>query len=281
MDSLRLKLTFAVALCIVLAFARQACPAPGKIRVAVSVPPQAFFAERIGGHNVEVQVLLPGRSDHDAYHPTPQQMMRLSRAQVYVKVGVPGFTFESRHIDPLIGKRDIRVINMSDGIKVIDDDPHIWVSPAAVRQAARNICRGLAGIDPGNGAVYNKNLDSFLAEIDSLDREIRSMLKGREGGTFLIYHPSLGYFADHYGLKQVSIETEGKSPSASHIRRTIELARAKGIRTILVQKGFDLKSAAVVATEIGGKVEEIDPLERDWLDGTRKTAKAVARAARK
>jgi zinc transport system substrate-binding protein len=206
--------------------------AAGRIKVSVTVPPQAYFVERLGGDKVDVQVILPGRSDHETYEPTPQQLMRLARAQIYVRVGVQGFSFETRHIDPALAKQKIKVINMADGIKLIDDDPHIWVAPSAVRKAALNIYKGLADFDPANGPYYKRNLDSFLQDIDSLDRQIKDMLKGKEGGTFVIYHPALAYFAADYGLHQVSIETEGKSPSASHIRNVIDLARSKGIKKI-------------------------------------------------
>lgn len=249
-----------------------------KIKVSVSVPPQAYFVERIGGDKVEVQVMLPGHSDHDTYEPSPQQLMRLAQAQIYVRVGVPGFSFETRHIDPTLAKKKITLINISDGVKLLDDDPHIWVAPSAVRLAALNIYRGLSKFDPANSSYYKRNLESFLRDIDSLDKDIKALLKGKEGGTFLIFHPALAYFAAEYGLRQVSIETEGKSPSASHIRKIIDLARSKGIKKVLIQKGFDRKNARAIAAEIGGSLEEIDPLDRNWLSGTRNTANKVSEA---
>lgn len=280
MIRMEIRAVLIVLLLLPLVFAVPA-QAAGKIKVSVSVPPQAYFVERIGGDKVEVQVMLPGHGDHDSYEPTPQQLMRLAQAQVYVRVGAPAFTFETRHIDPALARKRIAVINMSDGVRLLDDDPHIWVAPSAVRQGALNIYKGLANFDPANGPYYKRNLDSFLRNIDSLDRETKALLKGKEGGTFLIFHPALAYFAAEYGLHQVSIEAEGKSPSASHIRGVIDLARKKGIKKVLIQKGFDTKSARTIAAEIGGSLEEIDPLDRDWLNGTRNIAKKVGGAVRK
>ncbi len=68
----------------------------GKIRISVTVAPQAYFAERIGGNRVDVQIMLPGHANHDSYEPTPQQMVRLSRTQLYIKVGVPEFAIETK-----------------------------------------------------------------------------------------------------------------------------------------------------------------------------------------
>src|SRR5262245_3806355 len=72
-----------------LAACRPAAPAAdaGRIRVAVSVPPQAYFVERIGGPRVEVEVMIPPGYSHVDYPLTPRQIMALSRARLYVAVG--------------------------------------------------------------------------------------------------------------------------------------------------------------------------------------------------
>ncbi len=125
---------------------------------------------------------------------------------------------------------------MSEGIRIIGEDPHIWVSPEAVKKSADNICRALIAIDPSGKTFFTDNLKAFVLEIESLDREIKAMLGGKKGWSFIISHPALGYFCAEYGLQQIAIETEGKSPSASHIKYVIDTARQKKIKTILVQK---------------------------------------------
>jgi zinc transport system substrate-binding protein len=97
----------------------------------------------------------------------------------------------------------------------------------------------------------------------------------------MVYHPAWGYFADEYGLTQLAIEEEGKPVSAAHIRKMVDLARGKGIRAVLVQKGFDTKSARAVARDIGGEVVETDPLERDWFSGMRTFTTILTQVLRK
>lgn len=96
----------------------------------------------------------------------------------------------------------------------------------------------------------------------------------------MVYHPAWGYFADEYGLKQLAVEEEGKPVSAAHIRKTVDLARKKKIGAILVQKGFDAKSARAIARDIGGEIVETDPLERNWFSGMRKFAAILAKELR-
>ena len=168
---------------------------------------------------------------------------------------------------------------MSDGVEYRSfsfkrdvKDPHVWVAPSTVKIAAKNIYKALSKIDPSNKDYYKRNLDSFLMDIEQLDIEIKTIFAGKKGYSFMVFHPAWGYFADEYGLKQLPIEAGGKSPSASNIKRMIDTAKKKGIKIIFVQKGFDTKSAKTIADEIGGRVMEINPLEKDWLKNMREIA---------
>lgn len=264
----------------------------GPLAVAVSVPPQADFVERIGGGRVRVEVMIPPGASHVDYSPSPRQMAVLAGARLYVKVGHPAFEVETRFIDPVLARSPaIRVVDMSRGMTFLagegaegwheghahsGGDPHVWVAPATVRVAARNIAAALEDADPLHAAEYRANLQAFLAEIDALDRTIRDRLgPALAGGAvrkFMVYHPSWGYFAREYGLEQIAIEAEGKEPSAQRLIQLIDRARREGVKVIFVQRGFPRKSAQVIADAIGGRVLTADPQERDWAGNLRRVA---------
>jgi zinc transport system substrate-binding protein len=283
------------------------------IPVAVSVPPQAYLVERIGGPRVRVEVMIPPGASEATYSPTPRQMIALSRARLYVEVGHPAFLFEPQSIVPfLAAHKAIRVVDMSQGMDLIltgdaeggeggpaprgffggggeegeekgephaAGDPHVWVAPATVVVAARNIERALEELDPPHATLYRKNLGRLLADIDTLDREIQAELAPRpnariSGRSFMVYHPAWGYFAREYGLRQIAVEAGGREPSARQLIALVDEARREGVRAIFVQRGFARKSAEVIAGEIGGRVIEVDPMDRDWLAGLRKAARA-------
>lgn len=260
--------------------------AAGKIKVSVSVLPQAYFVERIGGNRVETQVMIPVGASPATYEPTPQQLVMLLDSRLYIKVGVPSFPFEKKHFNSIIEKnKKMLVVNMSDGVtyrsfsfEENEKDPHVWVAPYTVKMAAKNIYNALSKIDPFNKGYYKKNLDLFLADIARLDNHINTILAGKTGGHFMVFHPAWGYFADQYGLKQLSIELGGKTPNASKIKKMIDTAKEKGIKIIFTQKGFDKKSAKTIAHEIHGRVVEIDPLEKNWLKNMQKIAETFSRA---
>lgn len=244
--------------------------AAGAIPVSVSILPQAFFVERIAGKRTTVHVMIPSGASPETYEPTPQQLISLAASGLFIKVGAPGLPFEQKHLRALREhNRNLVLANMTEGMVFRREDPHVWTSPAAVRIAAKNIARALIALDPPHRAEYERNLLGFLRDIDALDGEIRRALTDKRGYFFMVYHPAWGYFADDYGLRQISVEEEGKPVNAAHIRKMVDLAREKGIRAILVQKGFDTKSARAIALEIGAEVIETDPMERDWLTGLR------------
>jgi zinc transport system substrate-binding protein len=256
--------------------------AAGKIDVTVSVPPQACFVEKIGGDRVSVHIMIPGGANPATYEPTPRQLIDLSNSSMYVKVGAPAFKFENRFLQTFSDRNPrMTVIDTSAGVKFRTGDPHIWTSPVPVRVAAANIAHGLASHDPAHKEEYGKNLKQFLEEIDKIRESIKKLLHGKSGYSFMIYHPAWGYFADEYNLHQIPIEDKGKPGNAAHIRSMIDLARQKGIRDVLVQKGFDAKSARTIADELGGQVIEVDPLERDWPRGLLDFADKLSNILRK
>jgi zinc transport system substrate-binding protein len=159
-------------------------------------------------------------------------------------------------------------------------DPHIWLSPPLVKQQARTILRALQEIDPAYRDNYEANYRRFVSRIDILDAQLRSLFAGKQGLQFMVFHPAWGYFARAYGLKQVPVEIEGKSPKPAQLKQHIEHAKKNGIKVIFAQPQFSAKSAALVAREIGGEVVLADPLEEDWLANMRAVAEQFKSALR-
>ena len=250
----------------------------GKVGVAVSILPQAEFMERIGGDKVDVTVMVPPGASPHSYEPAPSQLTALSKAAMYAKVG-SGVEFELTWMDKLIAQnQDMLVVDCSQGIQLLDmtvgeeagtKDPHIWMSPVNAETMVKNITDGLIKVDPDNQSYYEKNRDDYLAELAQLDTDIRSGLEGVTNRTFMVYHPSFGYFAAEYNLTMLAIEDEGKEPTASGILHLIDEAKSLGIKVIFVEPQFNPQSAEVIANEIGGSVIYIDPLARDYLENLR------------
>jgi len=263
-----------------------------RLAVLVSILPQAYFVERVGGERVWVQVLIgPGQNPH-AYEPTPAQLRELASARVFFCIGLPFEQAILPRLRDLFGQ--LEVVDTRAGIVLrqvecrhsahahehhdhADFDPHIWLSPRLVKIQARTIADTLARLDPSRAEQYRLNLAAFEADLDALDARVAEMLAPVRGRQMFVFHPAFGYFADEYGLEQVAVEVEGKEPSAKELAALIERARQVGARAIFVQPQFSTRSAEALARQIGAAVLPLDDLPRDYLAGMEALAAQVRR----
>ncbi len=249
-----------------------------KVLVAVSILPQKYFVERIGGDAVSTMVLvLPGESP-ETYDPTPKQVTELSRAKILFTIGVP---FEKTFIPKIKDTlKDLTIIDTSKGIKKRffsngAADPHIWMSPPLVKIQARTILNALRKSDPAKKEYFTKNYNTFIQDLDTVDRELSRVLAPLKGSILFVYHPSFGYFADRYGLKQVAIETGGKEPGPKTLSAIIARVKKADARVIFVQPEFQQHSARIIAASTGAAVAAIDPLKEDYLANLRSIAQVL------
>jgi zinc transport system substrate-binding protein len=250
-------------------------PIEGKIQIVVSILPQAYFVERLGGDKVAVTVMVPPGASPATYEPTASQMRNLTQARMYVRIRVP---FEEAWMDKIAAaNQDMLIVDSTEGIERIGGkDPHVWLSPRLVKIQVENIYGGLAQVDPANKDFYAQSKEEFLKELDALDEELAETLAGVKGEKFMVFHPAWSYFARDYGLEQIPIQIEGKEPSAAEMTDLIETAKANDIKVIFVQPQFSSEDAETIAKQIGGEVMFVDPLAKDCANNLRIAAKKFA-----
>jgi zinc transport system substrate-binding protein len=274
------------------------CTAPDqaddeKMNITVSILPEKFFVERIGGEHVLVNVMVGlGDSPH-TYEPKPEQMAALSRSALYFAIGVE---FEGAWIDKFTSTNpQMKFVDLSEGIDKLptashqvepaesetDDhdedelDPHIWTSPEIAKTIARRIADELSVIDAQNADDYQSNLEELLAQIEQLQSDIQDDLREIKSRKFLVFHPAWGYFAQEFNLEEIAIEVGGTEPSASELSAIIKTALSENIRVVFAQPEFSTQVADYIASEINGEVVLITPLAENWLENMRKVAQTL------
>ena len=284
------------ALLVIFSGPRDTRSSSGKVRVVVTIAPAAYFVERVGGEHVEVQVLVgPGQSPH-TFEPTLVQLGWLARAQVYFETGIP---FEKQLVAKAAKTNaSLRVKDISDGVRrrymaadeaagdtdepagthaseAGEPDPHTWLNPLNAKAEAANVCTVLKEVDPAHAKDYEENLGALHRDLDAVNAKVAAALAPLKGRPFFVYHPAFGYFADAYGLRQVAVEIEGKSPSLKQVAELIRRARAEGVKVIFVQPQFSPKSAEMIAQEIGGVVVPINDLAHDYIRNLEEIAEKI------
>ena len=244
--------------------------------LTVTLEPLRYLTEALTGNDFQVVSIVPKGSNPESYDPTPQQLVNLSRSQAYLRIGYIGF--EQAWMKKLEANcPDMKVFDTSKGVDLIRGEghwhgnhfheggvePHIWNSTRNAAIIAENIYMALCELNPPQQEASRQRLDSLKQVIVHTDMKIRSLLQEADS-TFLIYHPALSYFARDYGLKQISIEEDGKEPSPAQLKALIETTRKENTHVIFVQQEFDQRNAQLIADELGVNIVPINPLSYEW-----------------
>lgn len=249
----------------------------GRPVVAVSVPPQAWFVDRLSAGAARPVVMVPPGASPATHEPTINQVRAITRAALYVKVGHPSFPFERAWLDRLVAEAgDLRQVSCVEDQRVRPGDPHVWTSVRLMRRFVPSLAAALGPLLPGPGRDVDARAAALDVELAQLDAELRRRLSDLPRRRFYVFHPSWGYLAHDYGLEQVPIQIGAKEPDPHTLTRTLEAARRDGARTVFVQPQFSRRSAELVAEAIGARVVALDPLARAWADNLRQVGAALA-----
>jgi zinc transport system substrate-binding protein len=263
--------------------------------ISVTIEPQRYFAERIGGDKFTIHTVVPAGQSPETYDPTPQQMIRVSKSLAYLRIGYIGF--EQAWMQNIEDNNpEMKVFDLSEGIELIPDtdeedgtddhhhhghhhggiDPHIWNSVYGAKVIARNILNAFIALDKEQASWYRQNYDRLLEEIDETGAVLQEWLLPLSNRTFIIYHPALTYFAGEFDLTQLCIEMDGKEPSPAQLKELVETAREHQVKVVFIQQEFDQKNARLIAEETGCRLVTINPLSYDWSKEMIHIAKSLA-----
>ncbi|MCK5504679.1 MAG: zinc ABC transporter substrate-binding protein, partial [Thermodesulfovibrionia bacterium] len=206
-----------------------------KLRILTTIAPLYSFTKNIAGDLADVDNLLPsGAGPHECSF-SPADIVKVSRSNVLIKNGVDLESWlDKLMISAQTGKKEIVIADTSSGVEIIDNDPHIWLSPVNAVIQVKNIRDCLVKADPGNSETYRENAGLYIKRLKALDREIRDEVRTWKQREFVALHPAFTYFTKDYGLKQAAViqETPEIEPSPKHIIDVIKTIEAAGIKAI-------------------------------------------------
>lgn len=241
-----------------------------KVRVVAATSDLGYFAGQIGGDLVEVDVIAEGNRDVHYIEVLPSYMLKVRKADVYLKVGLELDIWSQPIID---GSRngDLRVIDCSSGITPAEiptfkadarygdlhrfGNPHYWLSPDNVGIICANIADALIHVDPTNASTYESNRDAYLNHLEVKIAEWQEMRAGLSKIGFVAYHNSWPYFCEFFGCKVVDFVEEfaGVAPSPSHIAHLIEHIKIDKIPVVASQPFHDKRLPQLISERTGCK----------------------------
>jgi ABC-type Zn uptake system ZnuABC Zn-binding protein ZnuA len=247
----------------------------GIIKVVTTTTDMKSIAEFVGGKNVSVTSIATGYQNPHFVDPKPSYIISLTRADLFVTVGLdletgwsPQLLSSSRNSK--IQKGSVGYVDASEGVLLyqvpssanraegdihIYGNPHYWLDPLNGKVIARNIANGLERVDPSNKSIYETNLKIFSARIDSMMKVWQVKMVPYKGSKIIAYHNEWVYFETRFGLKIVDFmePKPGIPPSPSQLVKVINEVKANNIKVIISSPYFTTSSSDVVKKQTGVK----------------------------
>jgi zinc transport system substrate-binding protein len=249
-----------------------AAPAHGKLLVAASILPLGDFCQKIGGNLVQVQVLIPPGASPHVFEPSPAEMTRAFQARVFVYIGA-GLEPWAARLRRARGSKNLEVVEAARGIPLLKmqkggkaahltGNPHIWLDPVLAQGICRKIAAAYIQADPAHRAQYEANLQSYLAALAELNRDIENHAKRWRRRDYVSFHPDLAYFARRYGLHNVGVieAAPGREPTPRDLQNLVAAIHRFGIKVIFANPQLNPRMAEVIAQEASVEVLWLDPL---------------------
>lgn len=256
-----------------------------KVQIVTTLFPQYDFARQIAGDKAEVTLLLPPGMESHSYEPTPADIIKINKADLFIYTGESMESWAHQIIES-IDSQEVYVLDVSIGVPLLatgleeeeedhdheaDDhdheeevdeheghnhtyDPHIWTSPKNAKVMVNNILKALCEVDPENADYYQANAEAYQLQLDELDTELESVMATAKRTT--IYHSgrfALQYLMKDYGIECISAPFEAE-PSAALVAQMITEIKANNIPAIYYEELIDPKIGQMISEETGAQL---------------------------
>lgn len=273
--------SFVVALAAVLAVSAPAF-AQGPLKVVATTEDLAALTREVGGDKVSVTALAKGYQDPHFVDPKPSFILAVSRADLLIVVGreleigwLPPLLSSARNnqVQPgakgyLDASLTVRILDIPAGqiTRAMGDvhplgNPHYWLEPGNGRKMAQAVRDKLSELAPANAAVFAQRYADFDARLAAAEKRWDAALAPYKGAKIVTYHRSWPNFMERFGLDVMGyVEPKpGIPPSPSHTLELIQAMKAEGVKLVVVEPYFDLRTPRSIATQAGGTVLVLAP----------------------
>jgi zinc/manganese transport system substrate-binding protein len=240
--------------------------AAAKLRVVASINDLGSIAATVGGEQVEVLSIARGNADPHRVEVLPSYMVRVSKAQLYLKVGMQLDQWADSIID---GSRNgkLRIVDCSERIVALevpkgrvdgrqgdvhpDGNPHYWLDPRNGAIVAAQVAEALAALDPAHAEFFAANAAQLAGEAETFAHEQAERIAALPVRTVLTYHRSWVYLAQVFGLEIVATvePVPGIPPTAKHLQSLVQVLGERGVRVLLQEPYFSQEAGKFLARE--------------------------------
>jgi zinc/manganese transport system substrate-binding protein len=232
------------------------------LKILTTIPPLYSFTKNIVQEHAEVSNLLPSGVGPHEYSFSPADLKKIAEADIIIKNGANLEAWLKSAIASA-GREELIVIDTSSGVDIINDNPHIWLSPKRAIVQVNNIKEALIRAKPGLAGGYSTNADNYIRRLDVLDSYIREEIRTWREKKIVTLHPAFLYFTVDYGLKLAAViqESPEHAPSPKHIGNVINTIKDEGMKSVFSERQSSQKLVRALAGDLDLQVYILDTLE--------------------
>jgi len=277
---------------VALALLAAAPPTGAAVNVVATTEDLADLTRQVGGDRVKVEAIARGYQDPHFVEAKPSFILKLAKADLLVAVGrelevgwLPPLVQQSRNakIQPgadgyLDASLTVRILEIPTGqiTRAMGDvhplgNPHYWLDPGNGRHIAKAIADKLSRMAPADAAYFAARYADFDRRLAEAEKRWDALMAPYKGLKVVTYHRSWPNFVDRFGLDVIGyVEPRpGIPPSPGHTLDLIAEMKRQGVKILIVEPYFDLKTPNSIARETGARVLVLPPSvggEKDITD---------------
>jgi len=277
---------------VALALLAAAPPTGAAVNVVATTEDLADLTRQVGGDRVKVEAIARGYQDPHFVEAKPSFILKLAKADLLVAVGrelevgwLPPLVQQSRNsrIQPgadgyLDASLTVRILEIPTGqiTRAMGDvhplgNPHYWLDPGNGRHIAKAIADKLSRMAPADAAYFATRYADFDRRLAEAEKRWDALMAPYKGLKVVTYHRSWPNFVDRFGLDVIGyVEPRpGIPPSPGHTLDLIAEMKRQGVKILIVEPYFDLKTPNSIARETGARVLVLPPSvggEKDITD---------------
>lgn len=252
----------------------------GRLNIMTSFYPVYVFTQQVAGDLAHVDMMVKGADAH-SFEPSAKNLAVIEESDAFIYANPEMETWVPALVESLSSStvmvetdENIDLIQETDaGHEETDDgeledhdhtvDPHTWLDPVLAQQQVTEIKEALIELDPENEAAYTENAESFIAELEELNKDYETAFESADHRLFITQHAAFGYIAHRYNLVQESLAglSSESEASAQRMAEVTELIKEEEVPVIYYNSTASSDLAQTVADETAIEAEVLYSLE--------------------
>lgn len=207
-----------------------------ELNVLTTIRPLYGIVKSVAGDQAQVNILIDRNQSPHSYSLRPSDIIKIKSSNVIFMID-DSFEFGlAAYIKKSKTKINAIKFSHSNGVNLIDQDMHFWLSPYNAKVMANQVAKSLSELDPANSDTYYNNASNFGKELDSVDLDVKTILANSKS-SFITFHDAYQYFSSYYHLNNMGavLVNHNVNPGVKTMNLLADSIRKNNVKCIFAE----------------------------------------------